>query len=262
MDKKTLPIIIVLVAIILFYWQILEFFGFVEPPQTPPPGAEQQVDTVMVVDTVAAPGTLAGGPTDQNWMNRPVDTGAAVIPTESAETIVADTITVVTERYEVLLSSYGGGPIAIKLKDFTYRDGESIQMLPEAIAATPEARFAGGTFTTSELPFVCNLPPGFYDATDSPLEVIYTYAGPEGAQIERKFTFDPDYHHFKLAFTVTDPRPFGFERDYDMVWNTPLAPTEPDLGADYDVFEAAVMLGGSRDKLDDFDDNGNLDQKI
>jgi len=262
LDKKTLPIIIALVAVILFYWQILEFFGFVEPPQTPPPGVEQQVDTVRVVDTVPArPGTLAGGPTDQNWMNQPVDSTTTPGLTEQPDTIAVDTITVVTEKYEVLLSSHGGGPVAITLKDYTYRDGELIQMLPEALAATPEAWFAGGTFKTSNLHYVCNLPPGYYDATDNPLEVVYTYTDPGGAVIERKFTFNPDRHHFDLAFSVSDPSQFGFERKYDMVWNTPLAPTEPALATDYDAFEAAVMLGGSRDKLDDFDD-GRLDQKI
>ncbi|MCP4685015.1 MAG: membrane protein insertase YidC [bacterium] len=262
MDKKTLPIIIALVILIMFWWNILEFLGLYERPAAPPPGSEPQVDTVQVADTpTAPPGTLAGGPTDQNWMNRPVDSTTSPDLMEQTDTMVVDTITVATERYEVRLSSYGGGPVAITLKDYTYRDGELIQMLPEAIAATPEAWFAGGTFRTSQLHYACNLPAGFYDATDNPLEIVYTYTGPGGAVIERKFTFNPEDHHFDLAFSVSDPSQFGFERKYDMVWNTPLAPTEPDLSGDYDAFEAAVMLGGSRDKLDDFDD-GRLDQKI
>lgn len=262
MDKKTLPLIIALVVVILFYWQILEFFGFVEPPQTPPPGAEQQVDTVRVVDTIPArPGTLAGGPTDQNWMNRPADSAEAPAFTEPLDTIAVDTITVVTQKYEILLSTHGGGPVAFRLKDYTYRDGQPIRMLREAIAATPEAQFAGGTFKSSTLHYSCNLPAGFYDATDNSLEVVYTYSGPGGAVIERRFTFNPDQHHFNLAFNVSDPAQFGFERRYDMVWNTPLAPTEPNLSDDYNSFEAAVMLGGSRDKLDDFED-GRLEQRI
>ena len=262
MDKKTLPILIALVVVILFYWQILEFLGFVEPPQEPPPGAEQQVDTVQVVDTVSArPGTVAGGPTDQNWMNRPEDTVTQLLPEQPPDTVAADTITVVTQTYEIKLSTFGGGPVELTLKDYTYRDGELIEMLPQALAATPEVLFAGGTFTTSDLHFTCNLPPRHYDATDNPLEVAYTYTGPGGATIEKKFTFNPDRHDFGMAFHVSDPRPFGFERKYEIFWNTPLAPTEPNLSDDYDSFEAAVMLGGSRDKLDDFED-GVLNQKI
>lgn len=265
MDKKTLPIIVLLVIVILFYWQILDFLGFAPKP-TPAP-AEQPMDSVEVVtrDTATPPppaGSLEGGPTDQNWMNRPKDTTTAAFLAEPTDSVGIDTITVVTQRYRVLLSSFGGGPVAITLKDYTYRDGAPIQMLPEAIAATPEARFAGGTFTTSQLHFTCNLPPGQYDATRQSLEVVYTFTTPEGAEMQRRFTFNPDHHHFDMAFSVSNPQAFGFERKYDLVWNTPLAPTEPNLSADFQAFEAAVMLGGSRDKLDDFDDDGRLNQRI
>jgi len=47
LDKKTLPIIVVLVLAVIFYWPILEFLGLVEEPEKSPQLTEQQTDTIV-----------------------------------------------------------------------------------------------------------------------------------------------------------------------------------------------------------------------
>jgi YidC/Oxa1 family membrane protein insertase len=166
----------------------------------------------------------------------------------------ADSVVVETQQYRAVLSSYGGGPVSMQLKEYTYRDGVPVEMLPEPNLATPAVTFAGGTFNTSRISFTSDRAPGQYDATREPFEITYTYAPESGGQIERTFVFYPDQLDFQMSLKVDDPAAMGFERSYKLVWNTPLDPTEPDAKSDYQSMEAAAMMGGSRVTLDDFDD--------
>ncbi len=252
MDKKSIVIIVLLAVLVIFYWPILEKFGLVKPPE--PPATPTTVDTVQLApgQTPAATGTPSvldsGGTT-------------ALIVTPPIDSIKIDTLVVETNKYRVLLSSLGGGPVSIQLKDYTYRDGRPIELIPNGTRSDLDASFGGGTFSTSSIPFVCNFPAGSQDATKQPLEVVYTYAGPNGGKIVRSFVFRPDDHSFDLKFAVEDPSRLGFEREYQIGFNTPLAPTEPDLRDDWTNMQAASMMAGSRAKLDDFND-GVLKQTI
>jgi len=253
LDKKTLPIIIALGLVILFYWPILEFLGLVEAPE--------KTTEIVVPDTVVQQQFTPVGVAPQAESKPVTAETATPVALSETDTTAIDTVIVETAEYRVLLSSKGGGPVSLLLKDYTYRDGEPIEMIPDPVAPIPDARFAGGTFSTSQLHYTCNLQPGTYDAKREPLEVIYSYAGADGGLIERKFTFHPDKHHFDMQFNIPEPAKFGFERSYDLWWGNPLGLTEPDAEADYKLMEAVAMMGGSREKLDDFKDD-NLNQKL
>ena len=61
--------------------------------------------------------------------------------------------------------------------------------------------------------------------------------------------------HFDLAVSIPEPAKFGLESRYDLRWNTPLQPTEPDLEADYHLMQAVAMMGGSRETLDEYEED-------
>ena len=260
MDKKTIGILVVLAVVILFYWQILEFLG-IYTPQEPKPADQQTVDT-LVTDT-GTPGMPGDTQTasQQSPAGQPGATAVSEQPLRSAELssdtteATADTVYVTTQQYRVALSNIGGGPVKIELQQYSYRNGEPIEMIPGQAAATPEARFAGGTFSTSQLVFTCNKRPGKYDATRDTVEIVYTFTSANGATIERKYIFNPDRESYDMTLSVSDPAAFGFERFYDMIWNTPLDPTEPGLKDDYQSMEVVAMRGGSRENLDDYEDD-------
>jgi YidC/Oxa1 family membrane protein insertase len=236
--------------VVIFYWPLLQFLGFAPTPEQPPPGSLQPVDSLPLTDS--GPGFTE--PTDLSYADMPSDTGRATVA-DQPDTTQVDSIIVNTAKYRVVLSTDGGGPVSILLKDFEYRDGSPIEMLPNAEMVTPESSFGGGTFTTSRLHYQCNLPPGEYDAARQQQEVVYTHLSATGDLIERKFIFYPEQHHFDLALKIPEPAKFGFESKYNLVWNSPLQPTEPDLSADYQAMQAVAMMGGSRETLDDFDDD-------
>lgn len=252
MDKKTIVLVVILSLIIIFFTQILQFFGLVQPPKPIP--LQTAADSVAVVahDTTATPPV-----TQTPVQSTPPPAFVAIDSTA----VKADTITVNTNKYTVLLSSVGGGPVSIRLKDFTYRNKQPIEMLPETKSAAPVARYAGSTVSTGILPFTCTLAPGSYDATQKDLRIEYVYQNPKGGAIRQAYTFHPDKYDFDLTLTVEGREQLGFERQYNLYWPTPLGVTEPSAEHDYATFEAVALLLKSRENLKDFKD-GKLDQSL
>lgn len=259
MDKKTLPLVILLVIVIIFYYPILQFFGIIEE-------GEPQKQTAEVTDTVSADTAekiRQFDPAEPDWGQQQVDTLGLAPEGEDRDSLrqLADTISLETSKFKVKLSNRGAGPVSVILKEYTLRDGTPIEMMPDAEAATPEASFAGGSFSTNELLFESNRPPGDYNVTSSPLTIEYTYAAPNGGRIIRRLTFYPDEYHYDLVLKVEDPASMGLERRYHLVWNTPLGVTEPNADMDYSEMKGVAMLGDSRETFDDFDD-GRMNESL
>lgn len=245
MDKKSIAVIVLLAILIIFYWPIAQKLGFVKPPEVVP---------VQPSDTTAATATPPAQSTTTDSVPAPTGAIAQLIESQP-DTVAIDTVIVQTVKYRIMMVSLGGGPVSIQLKDYAYRDGSPIELLPNAKRVSLETVFGGGTLSSSILPFSCNLSPGEYDATKQPLEVVYTYAPPNGGRFERRFRFDPEAHSFDLKLTIDEPSRLGFERDYRLGWNSPLEPTEPDLTDDWTAMQAAAMMAGSRVALKDFEGN-------
>jgi YidC/Oxa1 family membrane protein insertase len=245
-DKKSIIIVVAISLVVVFYWPILQFLGIVKPE--PPAPLQTAVDSVAVAaqDTATKP-----APTEPS-------TALALPDTAS---IKADTIAVSTNKYTVLLSTKGGGPVSIRLKEYNYRHAGPIELLPETKTAVPVARFAGSTVSTGSLPFTCNLSPGSYDATAKDLRVEFVYQNPKGGAIRQTYVFHPNQYDYDLILAIDNRDQLGFERQYNLYWPTPLGVTEPDPEIDYATFEAVTFMSQSRENLNDFKD-GKLDQTL
>lgn len=260
MDKKTLPLIIILIVIVIAYWPLMEFFDLNPKPQVEQPPPETADTTLQTVDTTFQTVDTSTQP------STPQQDMAAVTPSaESPEQIVPDTIpidtiTVETNKYYVTLTSLGGGPVSIQLKEYFYRNGAPIEMIPEPDGPATEVAFSGGTFTTAKLPFT-SPSKGHYVAQSDSVTITYTYTQAEGGQIVKKLTFYPDEYHFNLEFEVNGREYFGFERQYSLIWHNSLDVTEPNVGMDYQAMEVVAMMSGSREKLDDYKDD-RLNQSL
>lgn len=247
-DKKTIAIIVLLAVVILFYWQILEFFGFVQKRE--PSKVAPIQDTVTVVEP--APATPPAPKIDSALT-------AALVP----DTLVtpAETLTVNTGKYSIRMTSAGGGPVSILLNEYTYKDGRPIQLLPEADHAVPELTFAQRAVSSTSFPFTCSHTAGTYAVTGSPLDISYRYLTPSGGELIRRYRFYPDRYDFDFWVEINNRSKLGFERQYELVWNSPLGVTEPDPHSDYETMEAAALMSGSLESLKDFED-GVMDQSL
>ncbi|MBN1213462.1 MAG: membrane protein insertase YidC [candidate division Zixibacteria bacterium] len=253
MDKKTLHLIILLIVVVIAYWPLMEFLGLNPKPKVEQPLPETADTTLQAVDT----STQTPMPQQEIVAEAPLEIiPEPVIP----DTIPIDTITVETNKYHIILSSLGGGPVSIQLKEYFYRDGAPIEMIPEPDGPATEAAFGGGTFTTGKLPFTSSSR-GHYVAQSDSVIVTYIYTQPEGGQIVKKLTFYPDEYHFNLEFEVNGREYFGFERQYSLIWHNSLDVTEPNLEMDYQSMEVVAMMSGSREKLGDYKDD-RLNQSL
>lgn len=233
----------------------MEFLGLYKPATPKTPAEQTAVDTTT---QAASPQTLTQ--TEKTPEPAPADIPPADT-TALTETVIGDTVVITTEKYIVRLSSLGGGPISMLLREYDYRNDTLIEMIPNALYPTTELAFMGGQMSTSVLGFEASLPPGKYSADSGPLDLTYRYRGPNGGEIVKRFRFYPDKYHFDLFVEVNGLQELGFERQYDLVWNTPLGVTEPQAKTDYEAMEAVAMQAGQREKLDDFED-GRLAQSL
>ncbi len=254
MDKKTIPLVILLIVIVIAYWPLMDFLGLTPKPKPEPAPTEIPDTTLQYTDTKPQQQV----PQQLNYLN---ETATAPLTQIIPDSLPADTITIETNKYLVTLTSLGGGPVSILLKEYFYRTGERIEMIPEAGTPAIDAVFGGGTFNTSRLPFTSSLAAGRYDARTQPVTVTYSYDRGDGARIVRRLTFFPDDYHYNLAFEVYGREKFGFERLYNLVWENPLDVTEPNIAEDYQSMEVVAMMSGSREKLDDFKDD-RLNQSL
>lgn len=254
MDKKTIIIVVLLGAIIIFYYPILQMLGLYEQPAPTPP--QQAQDT----STVTLPGPVDTGTSPADEIGEVLTKPGATLE-ESPDTLPIDTITIETQLYTVLLSNRGGGPVSMELKEYEYRDDGNVEMIPESEVATPNAVFAGGTYSTADLAYQASHPAGSYDATRDTLELTYRFTNPAGGAITKTYYFYPNEYHYDLTFTVENTGSFGFERSYTMWWNTPLGVTEQQASTDYSSMQAVTMQGGSREALEDYENN-RLNQSL
>ncbi|HEX2897760.1 MAG TPA: membrane protein insertase YidC [candidate division Zixibacteria bacterium] len=248
MDKKTLPIIIGLALIIIFYYPLLELLGLQEKPKTPPENQSQTVQS----DTSAV--SIQKESVDSTIKMPPHPSIAeANIPSDQAQT-APDTVVIKTKQYEIHLSTHGGGLVALYLNEYTYRDDDRINILKKSVSTTPDFTFAGETFSTAAVDFTCSMPSGEYDVSSQSLELSYSYLR-DGAKLIKRYRFYPDNYHFDLNLELVNADKLGFERQYQINWNTPLDITEPQASEDYAEMNAIALMAGSRVTLDDFNDN-------
>ncbi len=271
MDKKSLFIIIPIVVVILFYWQILEFFGLYEPPK---PVTQSQSDTTQIVDTNRAattptpndPSSGIAKPTELVVKQSTVaDSSLLSLEQPTLDTAVAsitiDTIRIQTKQYDILCSNRGGGPISIKLRQYTKKDSSVIDMLPTGEHALPELRFAGSTVSTDALFFTPSIRTRSIDATSSPAILSYTYTPPTGgARITKRYTFHPESYSIGCVIEFENASSLGFERDYRVMWQSALPVTEPEMKTDMESAEVVAWQQGNRVSINEF--NGSTMNQV
>lgn len=251
MDRKTILWAVIIVVALLLYFPAMRFLGLSEAPA---PASQTPIDSVEVTfptDSAVAPVEIV--------RMAPANFDSSLVGV--TDTLPVDSVRVVTNKLDVVLSSAGGGPVSIELVEHSYRDRGHIQMLPECQSATPDVVFAGGAFSSSQVRYQANRKPGRYDATRDTTELSFTYSRPDGAKLIKSYTFYPNQFHYDLEIELVERDKFGFERSYQMVWNTPLGATEPQLETDYDAMVAVAMQADNREQLDDFN-NGELNQTL
>lgn len=262
MDKKTIILVIILGTLTVFWTPIMQTLGLMEPPKpqtqtqapdslatSPDPGAYSQETTTAQNDYQAVGNASGSQPTGSNRQTdqlseTPADETSASMT--SPETVSADTIYVETKKYIVALSTRGGGPVSIKLKEYAYPSGDKlpIEMLPNSRLSEPQLLFSSGSMNLSELSYTADATSDKIDAQSQIRRLTFTHTGADGATIQKIFTFYPDKYSYDLKTVIPDRRSFGIERSYQLIWQTGLQATELDQRGDYTRSFAMGLFDG------------------
>lgn len=259
MDKKTIMLVVALGVLVIFWVPMMTYFGFIKPPEKSPVQEQTAQQSQTIPDSTAiaqtTPPETSATPPPSTMPARDENLNANVDqPLDS--TLPADTVIIETNVWQMVMSTVGGGPVSLKLKEYGYYHTDSlVEMLPECQSATPSFAFNNGTFQLNRLPFQVTPGPGSYSVTSSPKEISFRYAADHGGVIVKTYRFYPDKYYYDLKITAENAGGFKFDNEYVLEWRNKLLPTEPNKSDDYNNFWGMAQLATEREKYDDYDDD-------
>jgi len=253
LDKKVIPIIILLGVLVIFWIPIMTKLGFIEPAKPLPATTEQttqqpESQQYTSQQPTASQPTIADMAVQPAQMGEGTDTDTLPLPPE-------DTVFIETNVMKIALSNHGGGPVSMKLKKYLYPGGgELVEMLPGNFTATPTLKFNGRSISTDNYVFECSSPFPDIKITSGSTQITYTYIK-DNATFSKRYRFYADRYDFDLVVEISDPTALGFDRRYSLEWGNKLMPTELNLQDDYNSMWAMSLQGGERVKYDDYDND-------
>ncbi len=260
MEKKTVIIVVVLGLLVIFWIPIMTFLGFIEPPKQQPQTQEQTEQAAQPSPDTTAPVQAEQAettpPAPAKMPARDSSLVANVGQPEPFANATPETLFVETKLMSVVMVTTGGGPVSLKLKDYTYYHTDSlVQLLPDCQSVSPEFLFNNGNFRTNRLVYQAQPGPGTYNVTNSPFEVAFKYVGDHGGSITKTYRFYPDRYDYDLIISGDNVQPFNFDNEYVLEWENRFKPTEPNANDDFRNFWAMAQMGTEREKFDDYKDN-------
>ncbi|MEE9441995.1 MAG: membrane protein insertase YidC [candidate division Zixibacteria bacterium] len=249
MDRKTIALVVICVAVLVFWGQITEYLGIVKPAPEQPP-------ITVIPDTTdyqsrTQPQTQ---PPTQPEIEQSMP-GTTIVQSIDSP-IPEQLITVRTPLYTLGFTNYGGGLNKITLNEYTYHDGGNVILAESSDKVVPDFEDASGGFVTSRLAFTSNSIDFEIGAGDSPRKITYVYNHPNGGRITKTYTINADSYDIGFDITIEGIESFGFERDYNLVWGIAIPPTESNLEDDYSYYNAVTMMD-EKYEFSDFD-NGRM----
>jgi len=251
LDKKTIIAVVICVIVLVFWGRIMEFLGYA------PPAPQKQAETVPA-DTAEGESVFA-----EDTMAVPVtpDTMTAAATISSVDSTVPERlITVTTPLYTMTLTNYGGGINHIELHEYQYHDNGNVILADSPDKVVPDFETANGSYSANRLVFNSDQTDITLDKSDSPQSITFTYENENGGRMIKTYTFNPDRYDIQFDLTLDNIESFGFERDYQLVWDITPPPTEDNLSDDYGYFKVVAYMDDDIE-LDDFD-NGRLSENI
>jgi YidC/Oxa1 family membrane protein insertase len=245
LDRKTIILIIALGLLVIFWIPIMTRLGLIQPPQKTRPTAPATTgEPARPVERETKPVERAS-----------VETTAIEAAVDTMPQLPEDTMVIETNVFAVTLSSYGGAPVSIKLKDYQYNDDGPIEMLPDCETATPEFTFNGGAVNANDFVYQSSLTPGKYKINSGDRVLTYTYNSQAGGKIIKRYRFYANRYDYDLILEVSGRAGFGFEREYSLEWGNKLGATELNIQDDYNSMWAMALMGNEREKFDDYKDD-------
>jgi YidC/Oxa1 family membrane protein insertase len=213
---------------LLLLWTPLWNFFYPGSRTVPPPESPQLADTSAAAETVFQDMILP----PQQALTVPDSATLAAIEEPARE------ISIDTKNLRVILTTRGGNVRQVILKNYLTKDGDQVRLLNEnsvpgwgKLGALTVGynniipTFNAVNFQTDAQNIILNN----HDSTHS---VTFTYAGPDGGQIAKSYTFRYADYFFGFSVDVSNPRKLELAQGVTIGWFNPVEPTEQDLNQD------------------------------
>jgi len=251
LDKKTIAIVVLLGLVVVFWVPIMQMFGLKSAERAPLKTADSaQVASDTSAASTAATSTAEPASAGPVRVDSNVTISAVPVLEDSLaiSAPVAETVFVETARYTFALSTRGGGPVSIQLKNYALPWDKStpVELLPKTARVEPQVVFADGKLNTSDVQFTCPDAGRHLDALTAPLSVTFTHTNGVGATLEKTYRFDPALYSFTLIIRAPNRAGLGVERKYDLRWDNPLGATEWNETEDYSKSIGMALLPEER----------------
>lgn len=250
MDRRSL-LAVVATILVLLGWQLL----FIAPKQKEMARKRaRQLREKSVADSLAA---LEGEKIEEDAPEIEAAPEAEAVE-EVGEFLGVSTDTaavelvVVTDRMRVELSSAGGEITSVKLLEFEKKDGGPVELIPEGRSGLSLSFLVDNEWERpSRLNYetTVNGYPGrdgeevLIDREREEVEVAFRMVEPEGAYLEKKFTFRNGGYEVGLAVTIKRGGRLQETDAYAVSWDCGMAVTEADAAGDRRQFAAMGKVG-------------------
>ena len=250
MDRKTIILVALCVLLLVFWGQILEYVGLVDPP------SEQPATRPLVTDSVATitPSQAVPGETPAAAQQPAAQPESKPSITEIDSLIPERLFTITTPLYELTFSNYGGGLKNIMLRRHVYNGGGGVIMADGSGGVVPDFTALNGAFMAGRLVFESNQSSLEISEGSEPQKITFTHDNGRGGRIIKTYTVKPDRYDIDFDLTIDGIESFGFERSYNLIWGATPPPTQKDAKDDFGYFKVVAYLDG-QEEFDDYDNN-------
>jgi YidC/Oxa1 family membrane protein insertase len=233
LDKKTIALLVICILLLLFWGKITDYLGLTKsapPPQTLPPTTE--VDTIKAESLPPQPPPIVPGKTEEQ-----LDT-AVTVEALAPEKIIH----IYTPLYDLMFTTRGGGMNQIVLLQYHYLEDGGVILAESERKVVPNFTANDGAFSANNLPFQCDAQDFTLRKGDEPRKITFTYDNSKGGRIVKSYTINADRYDIGFEMTVEGIETFGFERNYDLVWDITPPPSERNIKDDYGYFKVVGMM--------------------
>lgn len=250
MERKTIVLVAACVLLLVFWGQILEYTGLVDPPSEQPIVQQVTPDSMAPAGTSQPPSPTPGTTTQS--------TTAAIDPAQSMQDIDSlipeKLISITTPLYELTFTTRGGGLQKIVLLKHVYNGGSNVVMANHPVKVVPDFSANNGALLGRQLVFECNQVDLSLSEGSEPQKITFIHDNGNGGRITKTYTINAERYDIEFDLTFDGIESFGIERAYHLVWGITPPPTQENVTDDFDYFKAVAFLDG-HEEFDDYDNN-------
>lgn len=166
------------------------------------------------------------------------------------QNVPAETLMVENNRFELALSSLGGGSVVQwKLKDHLYANGNPVRLMRDQVDPNLGIAFTFGGRTDMDLSDqVFNLVSKDIEILnrDTIQKIQYEYQLESGVRIQKIFYIYPNRYDIDMQVKFTGMSYQQMGDGYSLKWESGLASTEPNIKDELIYYKAYAMQGGEQ----------------